>query len=174
MYFDAKMKLVTSVRAWASLSDEESLSCCFDGDDRFRYWDSDVLGPDIPVFSNGLLSDRARSPVLLEAIRLSVENILHERYWLPGEQAALERSHIVKALSLTGPVLLGYAAARSEQMTQVRVPCGMYGRSLGYFRETSSTPAVEADRQLGIGRIVELDQQQWKNMRKSGNDYASE
>lgn len=158
IYIDSKIKFMAPVRSWAGLSENQELSICHDMNNVFQSKDS--TGVPIPGLWNAAMSARKGSPVLLEAIRQSIENIQNRSYTLESYDLAGRDD-----LSITGPILLGHVATTGNFPNGVvRIPCGFYGKSA--YRNPY-TPS-----KYKTGLIFEIDRREHQRVHSSGNNYG--
>ena len=114
IYLDGKMVLQAPVEQWAALAPEETISLCLDYVDS---WNPTARqGERTPIFYQAVLSARRRSPILLEAIKMVIDNVNLRAYpstkdglpmWLPE----------MGNLAITGPILIGLAASKFPNST---------------------------------------------------------
>lgn len=184
VYLDSKMRLRAPLTDWATiLPGREQLVLC--RDTAMRAWQSTKLSKNnnntintrVPVLWTGAMAAPKESPVVLEAIRILVQNVQHRTYSLLGEEDALKDMSDFRTLAITGPVLIGYVASMEKFTTRtqddadgnfntVRVPCGFYHRQGGViYRDPYS---VNQDEE---GLILKLDRDENKRVHDSSNVY---
>mmetsp|Transcript_65592 Transcript_65592/g.73183 ORF Transcript_65592/g.73183 Transcript_65592/m.73183 type:complete len:459 (-) Transcript_65592:454-1830(-) len=188
VYLDSKMRLRAPLTDWATiLPGREQLVLC--RDTAMRAWQSTKLSNNknnnntintrVPVLWTGAMAAPKESSVVLEAIRILVQNVQHRTYSLLGEEDALKDMSDFRTLAITGPVLIGYVASMEKFTTRtqddadgngnvntVRVPCGFYHRKGGeIYRDPYS---VNQDEE---GLILKLDKDENKRVHDSSNVY---
>lgn len=160
IYIDSKIKLIAPVSLWAGLSQDESVAVCSDNGITYE---SPTLGRNVDFLQIGMFSGKKGSPVLLEAIKLIIRNVERRSYGIPGDEAVLDRTGHMD-LSVTGPILFGYAAARIEHgngqnntsNSQVRMECIREG-DLSLFGEIP---------------VADIDTYEHSKVREGGNKYG--
>ena len=156
VYLDSKIRIRAPLITWAGLLASEELSACRDGDLRYK---SKRFPNEQPVQAlwNGGMSARKGSQVLLEAIRASVSNVLNRSYVLPYFDLSDLGQHA--DLSVTGPILLGYASRFGVHNGTVRVPCTYRAGKMGMASN-------------GNYKVFEKDEKEHERVRNAGNKYG--
>ena len=160
-YLDSKVVLSQPLSTWASLSNDEHLSICKDKD---LYVMSKSHQRGYPFLWNGAMSAKKGSPILLSAIRLCVQNIQSRLYKLPD--AKNFGHHVV---GITGPMLLGYAAAIEANCSGcVRLSCKF---GTGFDRQGRYSYQLSDDgRNVTNMELFSINVQEHKKI-KTNSDY---
>jgi hypothetical protein len=164
IYLDSKMKMMAPLTSWAALGKNETVSVCHDGN--LKWKSAQRNNANVPSLCTGALSAGRGSPILLQAIKLIIQNVASRSYVIKGERKNIIRTGHAD-LSITGPILLGYAAT-SEHIAKgsLRVDCGFYGRKKGAHLNPSNLSSGE------MGLIMSVDDTEHKKVRSSGNKYG--
>ncbi|CAB9503950.1 Capsular polysaccharide synthesis protein [Seminavis robusta] len=157
VYVDNKIVLKQPLERWASLTDNETLSICFDHDNTFGLPNEDKRDNFTEFQStwNAILSAKRESPVLLEIIQAIIHNV-----------ETRSRGVVHHALAVTGPILYGYAIATSNFTNTVRRPCVNRGGNGAQwlFVEGNSTTSSDAN------VITVTDEQEHGRTKTSGKN----
>lgn len=159
VYMDGKVQLHAPVQKWAALEEHQTFSACYDG--VHHWWHPTARGgAKTPGIFNGFFAAKAKSPILLEAIKMTIQNVQNRAY--PGEAEGLNvrRWPWLGCLTITGPNLLGLAAT-SDHIPQdsYRTDCMFYSKDQGASQ--------------GDVKIASFDLQEHERVRKAGNASKS-
>jgi hypothetical protein len=129
VYVDHKVRLnMGPIGAWATLAPDEEIGTCRDTPPPWKTKD----GLDAPVLFQAALSARRGSPLLADAIRQIISNVNARTYEPEGEP---------RVLGLTGPVLLGWAAANVTKY-KIRLDCTHAEERGGIVRMIRDSPTA--------------------------------
>ena len=114
VYLDGKMKLHAPIEQWAALKSDETMALCFD---HYKHWKATAGNKKKkPYFWQAILSARRRAPILLEAIKMIIDNV-DRRYYPSIKEGYPKTKTYLRILGITGPVLLGSAAIKFPKNT---------------------------------------------------------
>lgn len=117
VYLDGKMKLHAPIEPWAALAQEEEMSLCFDHVDQWK--PTERQGKPTPIFYQAVMSARKRSPILLETIKVIIDNV-SKRYYPATSDGFLPKESWLGSLAISGPVVLGLAVVKFPENTYRR------------------------------------------------------
>ena len=109
IYLDGKMVLHAPIESWAALAPKETISLSLDD---FDSWNpTSRQGERTPIFYQAVLSARRQSPILLEAIKMIIDNV-NQRLYPSTNDSLYEIPLGLHTLMTTGPILIGLAAIK--------------------------------------------------------------
>jgi len=188
IYMDNENIMVAPAEAWAALSEEEELATCYDMQPAW----TTAIGNQVhvPILWQAALSAKKKSPVLLDTIRMVVSTIQNRKYALHQAEEVFSKKYPPGlVLSITGPVLLGYAVAKAVSSTtksRVRLPCRFRDSYDGADEEmhhfqadllledfvgiNETIPFSTDYRRIQTGKtIIELEMKEKETVRKAGS-----
>jgi Glycosyltransferase sugar-binding region containing DXD motif len=154
IYLDGKMKLHVPIESWAALAQEEELSLCLD---HFDQWKPTARqGQPTPIFYQAVISARKRSPILLETIKMIIENVSN-RYYPSTSDGIPPQQSWLGSLAITGPVVIGLAVTKFPENT--------------YRRELKLRPRTGIHQAGKEGMIMSRDLDEHKKVHQQGGAF---